>query len=182
MSLNNLILTPHLVAELYPRTLIQWVEDGSAQVQKKEPTPSQPTKVLAPDAPAQPLAYLGHFQRQILVVVEEPEAKFIGDEALAFLTKVLQACQLTLADVGILNAANQSVNQAGLADLKPKVVLEFGTSFFGSDKTIYQPTETGFFTLLRARAIQQLLGNDTATKQEKAKLWQALQAIFLHGK
>lgn len=81
MSLNNVQLGPRLLADLYASVLI----DAPA------------TAVPEPQVP-----FLGGNKRNILVVSKSTEA-FLPDGELQFLTSVLAACKLGLADIALVN-------------------------------------------------------------------------------
>ena len=87
MSLNNISLPATLVADLYQNAL---VSATARAMPVKEPA-------------LKPLPFLGKNGKNILVVVNKPNAPYLPDEELAFLTKVLSACGLGLMDVAIVN-------------------------------------------------------------------------------
>ncbi len=86
MSLNNIKLDFTLAAAWYVDALI-----------------ADETEQQALAAPPEPLPLLGNFERKILILVRDPDHAFLGDEDLSFLTGILSACKMSLADVGILN-------------------------------------------------------------------------------
>src|SRR5688500_220954 len=85
MSLNNLALSSQLIADLYPTSLIEQVPSSS----KKET-----------------LKFLGKNQKNILILVSKDNAVFLEDSELNFLTSVLTACKLSLADIAIVNLSS----------------------------------------------------------------------------
>lgn len=93
MSLDQIHLNPRQTADLYEGLLV----DGAG--------PSTPT-----DYPlAAPPPMLGHYGRKILILVQEPDHAFLGDEDLQFLTGVITACKMSLADVGIVNLSSAPI-------------------------------------------------------------------------
>src|SRR5215216_6730043 len=91
MSLNNIVLTDGQIAHLYPGVLIE--PKTTATIPKKSPS------------------YLGNNERKILLLVNYPVDLFLPDKELSFLTSVLSACKLSLADVAIVNINLQSEKQ-----------------------------------------------------------------------
>ena len=49
--------------------------------------------------------YLGNNGKNISILVHEPEAAFLSEESLDFLTKILGACKLNMGDVAVINIA-----------------------------------------------------------------------------
>src|SRR5215218_6626688 len=84
MSLNNIQLEPQLMADLYADCLI---EDVATTV------PEKARKI-----------YLGQNKKKVLVVVSNESVPFLPDNELGFLTSVLTACKLSMADIAIVNS------------------------------------------------------------------------------
>jgi hypothetical protein len=82
MSLNNIRLTPQLIADLYGNVLIETVKKESA---------------------AETIATLGGNEKQILIVVANETETILPHSELQFLTSILNACKLKLNDVAIIN-------------------------------------------------------------------------------
>src|SRR5688572_15295494 len=109
MELNNIRLTPQMIAELYPNVLIE----------------STTTAVPQPAG----IPFLGDNKKNILILVNEPSVKFIPEKELNFLVSVLTACQLSLADTAIVNLAGKKVAHTELNnELSAKTVLMFGVT------------------------------------------------------
>src|SRR5437763_825201 len=49
------------------------------------------------------LKYLGNNKRNILIIVNNDSVPFLEESEVAFLTNILSACRLSMADVAILN-------------------------------------------------------------------------------
>lgn len=125
------------------------------------------------------LKYLGNNQKNILVIVSHQPVPFLPDEELVFLTNILSACKLGIADIGIVN--NYGVDQTDLQNIihsEAKNVLLFGVEPFA----IGLPVNFPAFQLqafnnriyLHAPALSQI-END---KGLKASLWTSLKALF----
>src|SRR6478672_4878291 len=83
MSLNKIQLQPQMLASLYRNSLS---DSGATSV---------------PDSRV--FKYLGDNTKNIFLIVSHPSAPFLPDEELSFLTSILNACRLSLSDVGIIN-------------------------------------------------------------------------------
>ena len=159
MSLNNIQLKSSLLADLYKDTLI---ETSTTSV-------SETTQ----------LKYLGNNHKNILVIVSHPTVPFLPDEELSFLTNVLAACKLSMADIGIIN--NHGAEQSDLQNLihsEAKQVLLFGVEPLVIGLPInfpsFQLQPFNNRTYLYAPALSQIEDDKTL----KARLWSALKVLF----
>lgn len=160
MDLNNISFPPQLIASLYHHSL---VEGGAAE---------KPA--------AEPVAFLGKGGKGILVVVNHPSVPYLPDAELAFITKVLLACQLSLADVAIVNWAKMPAQNADklVQQFHPQNVLLFDVppDSFGLPPgalpfAVQQVAEIKF---VAAPALHQI----EKTKEAKGQLWMALKTLF----
>ena len=109
MSLNEIRLSSQHLSDLYGSVLVE--------VDAK-PVPTAPQ--------VYPVSYLGMNEKNILIITSEPDAKYISEGELAFLTTVLNACGLGLADVAIVNWLNTERDYNKIVDsLQSKTVLLF---------------------------------------------------------
>jgi hypothetical protein len=197
MSLSNIKLPGFVIADLYRTSLIQpTAADGYVPRQEiqetAEPEPvrvtPQPEPVIetAPPKPVDltPYKILGNNKKQITVVVNYPQDVFVADGDLAFLTKMLDACKLNMADVAIVNHATAAVNiEKVKTQLQPKYVLLFGVE----PDVIHLPINFPSFkeqpyagtTYLFTPALSQLNGDTDIAKGLKKKLWECLKRMFL---
>mgnify|MGYP000863671053 CR=1 FL=1 len=206
MSLNNIQLPSALITDLYAQSLIM---DKDAKImqpaQAIEPVTTnniaQPENILVSTTPAPtpapaaaaakpiPVATataapewksLGQNAKNILILVNNPGITFLPDDELAFLTQMLQACKLSLADIALLNL--QQYQQTAYTD----ILQQFGS------KTVFlfgvEPTQWGLPINFPAFQIQQFdsrkflhspgLGEMMGDKLLKTKLWAGLKTIF----
>ncbi|MGZ8537107.1 MAG: hypothetical protein ACXWV9_02535, partial [Flavisolibacter sp.] len=107
MSLNTIHLQPQLLVDLYTRSLLL----------------SSTTSV--PESST--VKYLGKNQKNILILVQQPFVPCLKDEELSFLTSILSACKLSLADIAILNSNGLPVETLENAiESDAKTVILFG--------------------------------------------------------
>jgi len=125
------------------------------------------------------LRYLGNNQKNILVLVSHLDIAFLPDEELGFLTNILAACKLSLADIGIVNihTANQTDLQR-IIDSEAKNILLFGVEPLSIGLPInFPPFQLQSFnkrTYLHAPALSQI----EKEKALKSKLWTTLKTLF----
>ena len=169
MSLNTIKFEPNEIASLYKSSL---VEINSAKA------PTQPTSNKAIQTAG--WKYLGENQKKILVVVRYTDAVHIPDKHLSFLSKLLAACNLNLADVAVLNFQDHSSSEFNeiLNYFKPKVVLlfdvesgEFGLPMIFPQFQVQAHKDTMFVTSPSLETIE-------PDKTLKGKLWVCLKKIF----
>lgn len=160
MSLNEIRMPPQLIADLYSNVLIDSNTSG---------VPGKPE-----------IQFLGNNEKNILVIVDNTNDLFLADEDLGFLSSILTACKLSLADIAIINwdkmeiknyeslVTEIQINDVLLFDIEP---IKFGLPInfphyqiqkFDQRKYLYAPT------------LQELRKNIT----EKKQLWTALQKMF----
>ena len=97
MSLNDIRLNSQLISDLYASVL---VETNASDV----PTLDIPVAKPVQKTPlAKEVHFLGKNEKGILIIVTNDDAVYLPDDQLAFLTNILSACQLSLADVAIIN-------------------------------------------------------------------------------
>lgn len=159
MSLNNVQLHPKLLAALYADVLV--ATDTPAPTKKK-------------------LNALGGNQKKILVVADKENEIYLPENELVFLTTVLAACKLSLADVAIINYKN-------IEEKEYKKLIEY----FGATTVLLfhlTPLEFGLpinfphfqiqafngVTYLSAPELH-LIENEISLKKQ---LWPALKNIF----
>src|SRR3954463_13782427 len=92
MSLNNIQLKPQMVAELFGDNLLET---------KAEPVSS-----------ATGPTFLGSNGKGIAVVVNHDRYAYLPEAELTFLTNVLAACKLGLADIALFNFARMTEGNA----------------------------------------------------------------------
>jgi hypothetical protein len=149
-----------------------------------ETTPAPHTPVSpAPPSSTAPIKYLGNNRRNITLLVQTPGSPFLPDNQLAFLTRILEACRMTLADVAIVNNAATPVTIAGIKQqLHPTTIFLFGLEPTAIRLPInfpaFRPQDYDGCTYLSAPSLDQLVPNSEESKLLKSKLWVCLKTIF----
>jgi hypothetical protein len=207
MGLNNIEITDFIIGEWYkdnliaqpvghtPATDFQQSAVNSLPVPPSAPrttpnsncgefaaiTPNCPN--TTPPAAPPPLRYLGNNRRNITLLVNSPNTAFLPDDQLAFLTKILEACRMTIADVAIVNQATTPVTIAALQQqLTPAIILLFGMEPIAIRLPINFPVfkiqTYDQCTYLSAPALDQLVLPSEEGKLLKSKLWVTLKTLF----
>jgi hypothetical protein len=200
MSLSNINLPGFVIADLYRNSLIQpsateglpkaMPDEGPSEspphLEEAGGRLSEPVTVAQPVKKEEPVVYktLGNNKQQISVVVNCPGDVFVPEADLAFLTKMLGACKLNMADVAIVNYATTPIAIDKLkTQLQPKSLLLLGVepgdiqlpiSFPPFKEQPYAGT-----TYLFTPALSQLNQETEEAKVLKRKLWDCLKRMFL---
>ncbi|HMH33762.1 MAG TPA: hypothetical protein VK543_12070 [Puia sp.] len=171
MSLNRIQLPQRVLADLFKHSLI--VAEQTREMDGPEPAPGQPPRYK----------FLGTHQKKISLILASADHRFIPEHQLAFLTKMLEACKMTLADVAVLNHANNPIDIVELKkQLAPKIFILFGLE----PKQIKLPFNSPTFkiqeyddcTYLYAPPIEELTRDTEQGKLLKSKLWVCLRKLF----
>jgi hypothetical protein len=177
MSLNDIQLPASAIAELYRSSLIE-TNETPVKIETSE-TPVKVKPVISTKVDVG--KYLGENKKNILVVVDYSDAVYLPDEELSFLTNMLVACKLSLADVAIINRNNyKEANYKELVTrFKSRIVFLFGVDpvSFGLPLSFphFQVQPFANATFLFSPALEEYK-ND---KLLKSKLWVCLQRIFV---
>jgi hypothetical protein len=189
MGINNISLSPQLLAALYPESLVR-EKTTPAELRAKRPAKQGPEKKPSSKAAEKSAGqapedyrFLGENLRKICFVVSCPETVFLPDDQLEFLTRMLSACHCSMADISVLNAARIPVDINKLIQqLQPKILFLCGISpeFLNLSEPpgLFSISDfQGISTLLipSLNEINQKTSEGTALKKE---LWSGLKKLF----
>ena len=170
MSLNSIKFEPADIALLFKNSLVEI--NAEQQVLKQ-------TKIEIEQLTTG-FKYLGQNKKKTLVVARNADAVHIPDKQLSFLTKLLAACNLNLADVAVFNFQDHNSSEFNeiLNFFKPKVVLlfavepgEFGLPMIFPPFQVQGYKEAVFVSSPSLDVIE-------PDKSLKGKLWVCLKKIF----
>ncbi|MFM1857745.1 MAG: hypothetical protein RLZ05_805 [Bacteroidota bacterium] len=168
MSLNQVKLPPELLAQLYHRVLVELPGEPSIKNQPIEQ--SNTTKIKS----------LGGHKKKICIVVAEQEAVFLKDEQLAYLTRILMACKLTLEDVALINI--QEVAHPNYQHLQQQYPSTTCILFGLTPQNLQLPVDFPFFQLQKIEGCTYLFAPALdllePQKADREKLWQSLRKQF----
>lgn len=164
MGLDKLQLSAFTIRNLYTKSII-----------KINGTNSDPSTVDSSD-----IKFLGGNQLGILIVINNIKNPFLHEADLAFLSKVLSACKLSLADIAIVNLKGSS--KVSLPDFKkqfrPSKIILFGVSanvlglpFQIPDFQVQNYDQIRYLTVPELSLIEK-------DQQLKKMLWACFQKIF----
>ncbi len=176
MGINDIELPAALIADLYQHALIGEAGKATGFV------PAAPLKNAAqtPAESISALKWLGNNEKQVLIVVNHADAAYLPDKQLTFLTGILTACRLSIADVAILNTEQHTgvTYKEAIDALQSRSVILFGIepADFGLPLSFphYQLQPFSGVTYLAAPTLL-ALEND---KVEKSKLWVCLKRLY----
>ncbi len=181
MSFEKIQLPDFLIADLYKSSLVdlQNLAHKQSAAQEKESPVEQPIS----ETPDNKLQYLGENGKQVTVVVNDSKAAHLPEEDLVFLTNVLKACQLTLADIAIVNTAKQEVTYAELkAQLNSNQILLFNVEPTAIKLPFmipqFQIQKIDGCTIMLAPALSVINQATADGKLLKTKLWMSLKQVF----
>lgn len=172
MSLNDIRFPASLLSDLYRDSLVSIPEAKTKRTAKT--TDASPGAVVR---------FLGKNLRNILIVVNKDSAIFLPDDELNLLTKMLSACNLTLADVAIVNIAGGAIALSQLeSELSPVKMLLLGSTF-NKDFSALNPQEyllqqQHSYTYFFAPDLKEMLGETAGSRSIKTKLWGSLKQMF----
>ena len=170
MSLNSIKFEPTHIASLYKNSLVEINAEQKVLPQAK----------IDADQINAGWKYLGENKKKTLVLVRYADAVHIPDKQLAFLTKLLAACNLNLADVAVLNFQDHNSSEFNeiINFFKPKVVLLFDVEpgDFGLPMIFPQFQVQGYKDAVFV--LSPPLNIIEPDKSLKGKLWVCLKKIF----
>jgi hypothetical protein len=184
MSLDDIKLSPFLVKKLYENSLIDDAQTatsiGNTKKAKDENLPVSENVTVIKKGNFEPIKYLGKNAKNILIVVDEKEHAFLGDDELSFLMNILNACTVSMQDVALVNASNNDevVYENLNAQFEPRIVMFLGTGpqllNFPVQIPQYKIQAYNNQQYLCAPSLQKL----SSDKEEKKKLWMVLKVMF----
>jgi hypothetical protein len=166
MSLNNIEFPGFIIADLFKNHLVA----GKIQAER-----------IPAEKPG--IKFLGGNKKHIAMLVQYPDAVFLPEKNLQFITKMLDACRLNIGDVAIINYAKTGVNISELKNqLSPQSLVMFGIE----PMTIKLPLSFPQFktqaydgcTFLYSPSIEELDQATTESKLLKSRLWICLRKLF----
>jgi hypothetical protein len=173
MDINHIHLPASAVASLYASSLVDTGEIAPKEMPVTE-------KMIVPEPVKQgEFRSLGTNAKNILVVVNNDEAVHVPDHELQFLTNMLTACKLSLADVAIVNINQQPASYKeliGSYNSKIALLFDIEPAGFGLPMSFpfYQIQPFANCSFLYIPSLQEI----EKDKIEKSKLWVSLRRLF----
>jgi hypothetical protein len=184
MSLDDIKLSPFLVKKLYENSLIDTHDNAkpisNANAAKDGINTLVEKNIATKKETVGNIKFLGKNAKNILIIVDEKEHAFLGDDELSFLMNILNACTVSMQDVALVNASNSDdvVYENLNAQFEPRIVLFLGTEpqllNFPVQIPQYKIQAYNNQQYLCAPSLQKL----SSDKEEKKKLWMVLKVLF----
>lgn len=129
------------------------------------------------------IKYLGEHLKQVTIIVKDELAVYLNENDLTLLSSILSACKLTLADIALINVAQQKLSLHEILNVIPsKLVMIFDvnstTLKIKLPTTLYKSIQLGDTYLLFSNSLSLMQGGDQSAKLEKGKLWAILKSLF----
>ena len=129
------------------------------------------------------IKYLGEHLKQVTSIVKDELAVYLNENDLTLLSSILSACKLTLADIALINVAQQKLSLHEILNVLPsKLVMIFDVSSttlkIKLPTTLYKSIQLGDTYLLFSNSLSLMQGGDQSAKLEKGKLWAILKSLF----
>lgn len=127
--------------------------------------------------------FIGKNKNHICLLVHFSEETVISNINLQFITRMLEACKLTLDDVAILNYNNKPIKIRELKiQLQPAYIILFGVSPQDIDLPVnfplYKPQAYDAITYLYTPPLDRVNQDNDEGKLLKSKLWVCLRQLF----
>lgn len=181
MNNEKIQLPDFLIAELYKESLV----DVNTFKPKEAPQKTEEQFVTSEGTIAtdKKIKFLGENKKQVTIIVNQPEAAFLSEEYLVFLTNILKACQLNVADIAIINIAVQAVNYEAIKEqLQPKNILLFDVEPSSVKLPflipVFQLQKFDGCTIMVAPPLPLINKPNQEGKLLKTKLWLSLKQVF----
>ena len=180
MNANKIILPDFLIADLYKTSLADI--DFSFEDEKSVHNPS-PAQNETPALVEGTIIYTGENLKNITLIVNQPETTDINQDDFVFLTNVLKACELSVADVAIINITKQEITYSEIKNLlAPRQIVLFDAepSLIRLPFIIpaFQVQNYADTAIMFAPALSTLNMPDKQGKLLKTKLWNSLKQLF----
>jgi hypothetical protein len=127
--------------------------------------------------------YLGNNERKIVVLATDPDNIYLNDANLDFLTGILTACKLNLANIALVNYLHHTLNFQRLKkELDCEFLICFGITALQVELPFampdYQVQQYNNCRIITAPSLIELNQQTEKAKAEKTKLWKSLKKMF----
>jgi hypothetical protein len=173
MGIDNLRLSPELIAALYPESLIDGNMPLTENVRNAKPV------ALSPAA----YPFLGENIRSICFLANYPEGDFLPADQLLFLQKMLNPCKLSLNDIALLNIARFTFDLAELRlQLHPGIIFLWGVppASVGLKSSLpdFGISVMDGISVIPVAGPELMSGDSPEGKEYKQRLWTTLKKLF----
>jgi hypothetical protein len=175
MGINNLQLSPELIAALYPESLVAGNDPSPVKKAQKTENPVH--------FPARPYPYLGKNMRQVTFLVNYSAGDFMPDGEFIFLQKMLAACKYGMDDVALVNTAKISYDFAELRiQFQPRIIFLWGITpqsvSLKPDLPDFSISTLDGILVVPVLSPDLMTGNSPQGIEFKQRLWTCLKKLF----
>jgi hypothetical protein len=154
MGIDNLQLSPALIAALYPETLVAGND-----------------------------LFLGKNMRSVSFLVYQPDLDFLSEEQLIFLRKILSACKYSLDDIALVNTARVNLSFDDLKKLlQPRIIFLWGippeSIGLSAELPDFSVSLVDGISIVPVHDPVLMSGDDQAGHELKQRLWACLKKLF----
>jgi hypothetical protein len=176
MGINHLRLSPELIADLYPESLVDTNKADSVKENARIQKPVAET--------ASPYPFMGDNIRSICFLASYPEGEFLPADQLLFLQKMISACKLNFNDIALLNIARVNFDLAGLrVQLHPKILFLWGippsSAGLKSGLPDFSISMIDGISVIPVLNPDLMSGNNPEGTEFKQRLWSCLKKLFI---
>lgn len=181
MNVDKIILPDFLIADLYKECLVD-IENFSGK-QQALPAETLSEEIGVKSHPPERIKYYGENGKNITIIVNQPETTHLTKDDLTFLSNILKACQLSTADIAIVNTAQQPVSSTAIKEqLNASQILLFDVEPSLIDLPFrippFQIQDYAGCTIMLAPALSALNNPTQEGRLLKTKLWNSLKQLF----
>ncbi|PUZ30527.1 hypothetical protein GA0116948_101577 [Chitinophaga costaii] len=167
MSLAHIQIDPYFLAKIFTQPIIPGERPATIM-------PTAPPTVALP-----PIKFLGENQKNIALLIDNPNEVYLNDELFNLLTNILNACKLGMQDVALINL--HAYPGISLEALQKAVPMQQAV-FFGIDPemlalqgiALYQVNQAGGSSVLYSHDLS-FIAQD---KVMKGRLWTGLKQLL----
>lgn len=150
---------------------------------KQPTTPVEIPDFIANAGTTRNLKFIGEHLKKVAVIIKDDLAVHLNETDFQLLTSILNACKLTIADIALINVAQQKISLHEILEQLPsKLVIIFEVTStelkIKLPTTLYKPIQLGETYLLFSNSLSIMQGKDDFAKVEKLKLWTVLKQLF----
>ena len=161
-SLNDIRLTNQMLIALYGQSLVAPIDH----------TLHKPV-IRSTDVVVK---FLGGNEKRVTIIVNSPGVAFLPDAELNFLTKMLEACRMNIADVAIVNLAEHAYPMTTIRkQLAPHQIIYFGTN---NSVSLFSINENDGLSELSAPTLKEMISDLPEARPLKSRLWASLKQLF----
>ena len=165
MSIDNIQLPLSLYPSLFKKNLVAL----ETKIRRSESSKNNPG-----------IDFLGGNEKKITFLVSNKQQKFLNDNELKFLSGLISACNITMADIAIVNFARHK--NVSYHDLLASLTSHKVLSFDVSAADIGLPFAIPYFQVQAFQDVSYIFCPGLEQLQEdidsKKQLWASLQKIF----